>query len=91
MSGQAELWKREFVLHSSPSLLCTQNGIVHTINDAGLSLLGSISTNATLQSMFGVKSTSLQAIFSELKADVVITHPIVLHHQVYTESKKKKM
>lgn len=83
MSGQAELWKREFVLHSSPSLLCTQNGIVHTINDAGLSLLGSISTNATLQSMFGVKSTSLQAIFSELKADVVITHPIVLHHQVY--------
>ena len=63
MSGKTELWKKEFVLHSSPSLLCTQNGVVHTINDAGLSLLGSISTNTTLQSMFGAIATSLQGIF----------------------------
>ena len=83
MSGQAELWKQQFVHHSAPSLLCTSSGVVHTINDVGLSLLGGVSVNATLQSMFGGAAASLQAVFGSLKENVVTTQPVVFQHQVY--------
>ena len=83
MNGQVQLWKQEFVLHPSPSLLCSKNGVVHATNDVGLSLLGSISTNTSLQSLFGVAGTSLQGAFLHLKEDAVTTQPIAFQHQVY--------
>ena len=84
MSSQAELWKQEFVRHSAPSLVCTQNGIVHTINDVGVSLLGSISKGTTLQSILGSTATALQNSFALLKDGSVSAQPIVFQHQVYT-------
>ena len=59
---------KNFVHHPAPSLLCTRSGIVHTVNDVGLSLLGSVSMNTTLQSMLGDAAASLQAVFTSLKA-----------------------
>ena len=83
MNGQAQLWKQEFVLHSAPSLLCSKSGVVHAINTVGLSLLGSISTNTTVQSLFGAGATSLQGTFVQLSDNAVTTQPIAFQHQAY--------
>ena len=83
MSSQTELWRREFVHHPAPSFLCKYNGLIHTTNEAGKSLVGTLSVNSTLQSVFGTAAISIQNIFSQLKEGVITTHWIVFQHQVY--------
>ena len=83
MNGQTELWKREFVHHPAPSFLCKHSGLMYAINDAGRTLVGTLSSDSTLQSVFGTAALPLLGLFSQLKDGVTTTQWIVFRHQVY--------